>query len=94
MELAGILPKLRAVQRSTLDLHEVPLHTFPFDQFDRIRDVYAKYFQAQETYLYSIGDKIRLEELGGAQARVEMMFANAKIGELGCKMEPVFDLKG
>lgn len=46
LKTAGIMEKIRMIKQSSLDL-KVPIKDFNFDQFDKIEDVFSKYFKVQ-----------------------------------------------
>ena len=66
LRAAGIMDKISKVKRSSLDLN-VPMPRFKFDQFDKIEDVYAKYFAVYEEIEMS-------HELARTRASIEKVF--------------------
>ena len=84
LKTSGILKNVKQFKESTLNL-KIPLWKLKFSEFDKIKDVYAKYFAVIPEYEDPIASHY-------AHQRIKAFFAD-EIGELGCKMGHLNSLK-
>mmetsp|Transcript_12898 Transcript_12898/g.19989 ORF Transcript_12898/g.19989 Transcript_12898/m.19989 type:complete len:454 (-) Transcript_12898:711-2072(-) len=86
LKTAGLLETFSGVKSSTMGL-DYDLYKFGFSQFDRISDVYKRYFRVLREYEPA-------EVVTSNQGRIDMLFEDPGIGDLGQKFGDLTHLKG